>query len=105
MDVYRKVVWSVFRLKHSADSPSVVIHGDNMKLYHGEKKLDIQVPPTQVTDIRFPDITEFTIVQTNEGLQCMHSDQREESVPLNSENRSTFQGNNTGLDHAVVQPV
>ena len=58
-----------------------------------------------MTEIRFPDITEFTDVQTNECLQRMHNDQREENVPLNSENRSTFQGNNTGKDHAVLQPV
>ena len=103
--VTEKLCDVLFRLKHSADSPSVVIHGDNMKLYHGEQKLYIQVPPTQVTDIRFPDITEFTNVQTNECLQCMHNDQREENIPLNSENRSTFQGNNTGKDHAVLQPI
>ena len=36
--VTEKLCDVLFRLKHSADSPSVVIHGDNMKLYHGEQK-------------------------------------------------------------------
>ena len=35
----------------------------------------------------------------------MCSNQSRESVPLNSENQSPLQGNNTGADHDALQPV
>ena len=34
--VIEKLCDVLFRIKHSANSPSVVIHGDNLKRYHGD---------------------------------------------------------------------
>ena len=55
--VIEKLCDVLFRLKHSANSPSVVIHGDNLKRYHGDRQLDFQVPQVVERAVRFPDIT------------------------------------------------
>ena len=61
----------LFRIKHSANSPSVVIHGDNLKRYHGDRQLDFQVTRVVEREGRFLDITGF------EGTNSRSDQQRE----------------------------
>ena len=73
----------LFRVKHSPDSPSVVIHGDNMKHYLGDKKLYFQVLPAQETETQFPNIRDFVNEQTGEDRQLCSSESVER-IPVNS---------------------
>lgn len=57
--VVEKLCDVLFRIKHSATSPSVVIHGDNLKRYHGDRQLNFQVPRVEEREVQFPDLTEF----------------------------------------------
>ena len=95
----------LFRLKHSAYSPSVVIHGDNLKHYHGKQMLDFQVPSIQENEIQFPNNTEFAGFRADGTQQHVCSDQSRGNVCLNRENQSFLQGNNTVTDHDALQPV
>ena len=93
-----------FRVKHSPDSPSVVIHGDNMKHYHGDNKLNFQVLPAQETETRFPNIRDFVKEQTGEDRQLC-SGESVERIPVNSESQTVLQGNDTGDNCTQLQPL
>ena len=62
--VVEKLCDVLFRVKHSPDSPSVVIHGDNMKHYHGNNT-------AQETETRFPNIRDFVNEQTGKIANCV----------------------------------
>ena len=75
--VIEKLCDVLFRLKHSANSPSVVIHGDNLKRYHGDRQLDFQVPQVVERAVRFPDITGFTGTNSRSDQECEGYNQNE----------------------------
>ena len=75
--VIEKLCDVLFRLKHSANSPSVVIHGDNLKRYNGDRQLDFQVPQVVERAVRFPDITGFTGTNSRSDQECEGYDQNE----------------------------
>ena len=75
--VIEKLYDVLIRLKHSANSPSVVIHGDNLKRYHGDRQLDFQVPQVVERAVRFPDITRFTGTNSRSDQECEGYNQNE----------------------------
>ena len=99
--VVEKLCDVLLRVKHS---PSVVIHGDNMKHYHGDNKLNFQVLPAQETETRFPNIRDFVNEQTGEDRQLCSGESVERN-PVNSENQKFLQGNDTGDNRTQWQPL
>ena len=81
----------LFRIKHSANSPSVVIHGDNLKPYHGNRQLDFQVPNIGESEVRFPDIRGFTTAHSVIG-QHSESGNPNERVPSQNRDQRTIAG-------------
>ena len=75
-----------------------------MKHYHGDKKLNFQVLPAQETDTRFPNIRDFVNEQTGEDRQQC-SGESVERIPVNSENQTFLQGNDTGDNCTQLQPL
>lgn len=82
-----------------------MIHGDNIKQYHGNLQLDFQVPRIANSLVRFPDIADFTVRHSDRCPQSVCSDQACETVPLNNSDHSSLQYNESGHRFNILQPV
>ena len=59
----------LFRIRHSDSSPSVIIHGDNLKRYHGPKIIVLRTDTHVQTVIKQPDLQSFMAHKTLESVK------------------------------------
>ena len=59
----------LFRIRHSDSSPSVIIHGDNLKRYHGPKTIVLRTDTHVQTVIKQPDLQSFMAHKTLESVK------------------------------------
>jgi len=76
----------IFKIQHSQNSSPVIIHGDNLKTYRGDKKLKWFKPNDENLTIEFPDISEFQDADGQE--KTVQDDNQEGMLPeqTNSDN-------------------
>ena len=62
----------LFEIKHSNKLPSVVVHGDNLKIYHGDKTITLSMatPVNTREEIPLPGLTDYQ--QTNGSIGDNH---------------------------------
>ena len=83
----------LFKIKHSKNSPVVVIHADNLKPYYGKNSIDWCKPQKTTLDGELPNIEYFKNMEINKNRK---SDNTYDKTPLNtdtefSENKNTPQ--------------
>ena len=58
--ITQKLCDVLFRIQNARNTPSVVIHGDNLKKYYGEKLVDLDLEHTGQATVQVPELQEFT---------------------------------------------
>lgn len=84
----------LFRIQHSRNSPSIVIHGDNLKKYIGDKTVDIEPRIDSEVYVQPPQLRDFTNSRLSRVSENVMSDNMESSdIHVQYRNRTNSSDN------------
>ena len=72
----------LFRIKHSDSSPSVIIHGDNLKKYNGSKTIILRTDVQVQTVIKQPNLRSFVHLDSPGSISYSSEYSREENYAM-----------------------
>ncbi|VDI65716.1 Hypothetical predicted protein [Mytilus galloprovincialis] len=78
--ITEKLTDVLFRIKHSKNSPAIIIHADNLKPYRGETSVPWYKPKTTVLDAPLPYLNYFSDDDRND--KTLH---KEPEIPRNTD--------------------